>query len=78
MSTRHKFPLFSPIMFLPAELRQCRIGDGLVDEMLVMTSRATAVDACIRVDGGLVVPVPKKLSDDLETSRLGVKENFRA
>jgi hypothetical protein len=46
--------------------------------MLVMTSRATAVDACIGVDGGLVVFVPKELSDGLESSRLGVKQNFRA
>ncbi len=46
--------------------------------MLVMTSRATAVDSCIGIDGGLGVFVPEELSDRLETSRLRIKQNFRA
>ena len=43
-----------------------------------MTSRATAVDAGIGIDCGLVVLVPEELSDGLESSWLGVKQNFRA
>jgi hypothetical protein len=71
------FP-YLPISSFPAEPRQRRIGDSLVDEMLLMTSRATAVDASISIDSGLVVLVPKELSHGLESSWLGVKQNFRA
>jgi hypothetical protein len=46
--------------------------------MLVMTSRATAVDAGVSVHRRLHIFVPEELPDGLERSRLSIEQNFCA
>ena len=51
--------------------------DSIFNQMLVMTSGAPTVYACVGINRCLFVLVAQKLSHNLESSRLRIQQNFR-
>jgi hypothetical protein len=53
--------------------KRLAFSESLLDEVLVMTSRPSTVDAGIEVCSRLEILMPEQLPDRLEAARLGIE-----